>query len=202
MYSKLPNLLIAFHGCDIKTYNKVLMNHEHLTASNNDYDWLGNGIYFWEQNLERAWQWAKDSANNPKSKVEYPAVIGAVIDLGHCLNLTDGKSINLLKRQYDIFKMEMDIANKKMPVNKDINGNTDKLLRRLDCAVIENMHQERKIFNRPAFDSVRGIFFEGSPIYQGSEFRERTHVQICIRNPNCIKGYFAPLDKSWGWDVP
>ena len=51
MYSKLPNLVIAFHGCDIETYENVLYKHQHLTSSNNDYDWLGNGIYFWEQNL-------------------------------------------------------------------------------------------------------------------------------------------------------
>lgn len=51
MYTKLPNLIIAFHGCDQKTFDNVLYHHNPLSGSQNDYDWLGNGIYFWEQNL-------------------------------------------------------------------------------------------------------------------------------------------------------
>ena len=33
----------------------------------------------------------------------------------------------------------------------------------------------------------------------GAGFKERNHIQISVRNPNCIKGYFLPrdLDKSW-----
>ena len=59
MYSILPNLILAFHGCDEATYRKVLYEHEKLKPSNNPYDWLGNGIYFWEDSVERAWQWAE-----------------------------------------------------------------------------------------------------------------------------------------------
>jgi hypothetical protein len=39
-----------------------------------------------------------------------------------------------------------------------------------------------------------GIFTEGKPIYPGAGFRGKTHVQLCIRNIACIKGYFAPRD--------
>ncbi len=42
------------------------------------------------------------------------------------------------------------------------------------------------------FDSMRGIFTEGAPIYEGAEIFEKTHIQICIRNSNCIKGFFLP----------
>lgn len=54
----MPNLVLAFHGCDKSTYDSILKNNEILHNSTNSYDWLGNGMYFWEQNLERAWQWA------------------------------------------------------------------------------------------------------------------------------------------------
>ena len=93
----MPNLIIGFHGCDITTYENVLYKHEPMKPSNNDYDWLGNGIYFWEHNLERAWQWANDSAKRKSSSIKTPAVIGAVINLGNCLNLFDSKNIQLLK---------------------------------------------------------------------------------------------------------
>lgn len=57
MYSNLPNLILAFHGCDIETYEKVLYNHESLLPSKNPYDWLGNGIYLWENSLAKAEEW-------------------------------------------------------------------------------------------------------------------------------------------------
>ena len=50
----MPNLVLAFHGCDKSTYDNILVRHENMYISMNDYDWLGNGMYFWEQNLERA----------------------------------------------------------------------------------------------------------------------------------------------------
>ena len=52
------------------------------------------------------------------------------------------------------------------------------------------------------FDSVRGLFSEGAPVYEGSGFRKKTHVQICVRNPNCIKGYFNPRRPVKAWRMP
>ena len=97
LYSSLPNIVIAFHGCDKKVFEKILYDHETFKYSNNEYDWLGNGMYFWEQNLERAWEWAKSGAENPNINIEEPAVIGAVIDLGYSLNLLDSNNIKILK---------------------------------------------------------------------------------------------------------
>jgi len=47
--------------------------------------------------------------------------------------------------------------------------------------------------------SVRGVFFEGKDIYKNAGFKEKNHIQIAIKNPNCIKGYFIPreLDKRY-----
>lgn len=200
MYTTLPSIIIGFHGCDMSVYEKILYRHEPFKSSENDYDWLGHGMYFWEQNLERAWEWAKDGMNNPKIHIEKPAVVGAVINLGYCLNLLDSRNIQLLENQYIIFKSEMDLTDKPMPINKNVKGNSDLLLRDLDCAVIEYLHQDREINKERAFDSVRGVFFEGHQIYKTSGFRKQSHIQICVRNPNCIKGFFAPkaIDKKWG----
>ena len=58
MYSDISNLTIGFHGCDISVHDSVLYDNQHLKWSDNPYDWLGHGIYFWEHNLQRAWEWA------------------------------------------------------------------------------------------------------------------------------------------------
>lgn len=202
LYSSLPNIIIAFHGCDKKVFDKILYSHEPFRSSMNNYDWLGNGMYFWEQNLERAWEWAKCGLTNPKLHIETPAVIGAVIDLGFCLNLLDSNNIQLLKNQYEIFKTKMSIAGKPMPENRNRKGDTDLLLRYLDCAVIEDLHKERERNGLTPYDSVRGVFLEGQRIYPTSGFMEQSHIQICIRNPNCIKGFFAPKESDCRWRMP
>lgn len=68
------------------------------------------------------------------------------------------------------------------------------MLRELDCAVIEVLHKARENGGFPQFDSVKGVFWEGKELYPNAGFREKDHIQICVRNPNCIKGLFLPRD--------
>ncbi len=204
MYSKLPNLVLGFHGCDISAFNAVIHDGQHIKPSKNDYDWLGHGAYFWEHNLRRAQDWAIEQQG--RGSIEQPAVIGAVLDLGHCLNLTDSEYIDLLKNEYKLLRDEMKTIGQPLPKN---SGKTeDRLFRRLDCAVIEHLHSRLKTAKQEGlnliepFDSARGLFSEGSPIYEDAGFREKTHIQICVRNPNCIKGYFDPRKPSAKWSLP
>ena len=54
LYSHRSNLIVAFHGCDKSVVEKVVLQQDSLLASTNDYDWLGSGMYFWENNETRA----------------------------------------------------------------------------------------------------------------------------------------------------
>lgn len=79
LYTNLPRLVLGFHGCDEAVRDNILNSKiKHLKKSENRYDWLGHGIYFWENDPIRALEWAKYSKN-----VSKPAVIGAIIDLGY-----------------------------------------------------------------------------------------------------------------------
>lgn len=197
MYSKLPNLVLGFHGCDQSVFESVIYKGEFMKPSENTYDWLGHGIYFWEHNYQRALEWAQQSP-----KVDHPAVIGAVIDLGYCLNLTDSASTEYLKLGYQLLCAHCRLANIPLPANKKSVTSSDILLRDLDCSVIQELHDYCKAHKQPDFDSVRGIFPEGPPPYPGSAFHEKTHVQLCIVNPNCIKGFFCPLEKQDTYPMP
>lgn len=196
MYRKLPNLVIGFHGCKYETFQNVIVEGQPLKASSNQYDWLGNGIYFWEQNYQRAYEWAY---NRYKDQA---AVIGAVIDLGYCLNLTDSASASILKQGYELLKIRCDIVGNKLPQNRASNKTKDVLLRDLDCAVIQQIHDFNKMKRKTDFDSVRGVFTEGEAVYPGGQFLEKTHIQLCVCNPNCIKGYFAPLIPDEEYPMP
>lgn len=202
LYTSLPNLVIGFHGCDQDVFEKILYHHEPFKPSKNSYDWLGNGMYFWEQNLERAWEWAKNGLNNPKLHIKKPAVIGAVIDLGNCLNLLDSECIKIVRNGYKIFSISMILSGKELPTNRDTSTSKNLMIRELDCAVIESILENRTRLKEPPFDSVRGVFVEGDPVYDNSGFMDKSHIQICIRNPNCIKGFFAPREIDKKWRIP
>ncbi|MGI6648974.1 MAG: hypothetical protein ACOX5W_07930 [Bacillota bacterium] len=200
MYSTLPNFVLGFHGCDLTVYNRIIYLNERLTKSQNSYDWLGHGIYFWENNPNRAFEYAEELKH--RGKIKDVAVIGAIIDLGYCLNLMEYNSLQILKRGYKILKEAIDKTGGKLPENKRVGSSTDLLLRHLDCAVIEMVHAFNKDEGHREYDSVRGLFIEGDELYPNAGFREKNHIQICVRNPNCIKGYFSPLDPIEDFHIP
>ena len=202
LYSRRSNLVIGFHGCDQSVVDKVVAGEEKLLASTNDYDWLGNGIYFWENNEVRALQWAEELAKRKSSSVKTPAVIGAIIDLGYCLDLTDSLCLEELKKGYETLVTMCKETGMQMPHNSTIGNSTDLLLRKLDCAVIETMHKINKLANKRPYDSVKGVFWEGKPLYPNAGFAEKNHIQICVCNPNCIKGYFLPRDIDKAYPNP
>lgn len=117
MYSTRSNLILGFHGCEKSEQQKLISDSSYVRISDESFDWLGHGMYFWENNPERAMLWAKQK-----------------------------KKAGTLKE--------------------------------------------------PSFDSVRAAFIEGDTIYPGAGFNEKTHIQICIINPDCIKGFFLPRKKS------
>ena len=206
MYSIRGNLVLAFHGCDESVRDKIVSSpKQSLLPSKNKYDWLGNGIYFWENNPKRALEYAKFLQKNPdrsKNPIIKPSVIGAIINFGYCLDLVDSESLTILKSGYEILKATTEKSEFKELKNKPTGADNELLLRELDCAVIETVCEVQESQNIRKFDSVRGVFFEGKEIYPNAGFKEKNHIQICIRNPNCIKGYFIPRTEDKNYLVP
>ena len=54
----------------------------------------------------------------------------------------------------------------------------------------------------PPFDSVRGVFFEGENLYPNAGFKAKNHIQVCVRNPNCIKGFFRVREQDGDFILP
>lgn len=207
MYRDRPNLMIGFHGCDESVRNNLVNQPDKVKSSQELYDWLGHGFYLWENNYERALLWAKDKKN--RGSIVNPSVVGVVYQLNNCLDFTDSAFINLLIQYYDIMKDELKLSDKDLPKNKNLPKDqyNDLILRELDCAVIQYLHRkiEEEIelqikkhgyseLNK--FDTVRGIFTEGGPAFEGAGIQLKTHIQVCIRNFNCIKGFFIPRKEA------
>jgi hypothetical protein len=175
----------GFHGCDRQIGEKLLAG-EAFEPSDNDYDWLGRGIYFWESNPLRGYEFAAELKSR-RQRIEQPYVIGAAIDLGYCLDLLSSSGIEAVEAGYESFRQVMAASGANLPANA---GGSDLLLRKLDCAVINHIHASIKQAGLQAFDTVRGVFIEGQRVYENSGFYRKTHIQICVCNPLCVKGVF------------
>jgi hypothetical protein len=131
----------------------------------------GDGVYFWEYTPLRAWQWAR------RKYREHAAVVEARIALGFCLDLSDIRYTSALKVAYESLREAFIRSGKALPVNRN-------RARCLDCLVINYL----TTYIIPECDTVRAPFLEGEPVYDGSMLLTQSHVQLVVRNQNCIVG--------------
>ena len=103
------------------------------------------------------------------------------------MDLLESESIGLVQDAYKSFRSMLG----KTAIKPQNKGGPDRLNRELDCHVINHLHALMEEM-RPdeQFDSVRAAFLEGKPIYRKAGFREKTHIQICVRSESQIVGYF------------
>src|SRR5215470_8567971 len=121
-------VVLAYHGCDAAVAERLLTG-EPFQKSENDYDWLGAGVYFWEYGADRALRFAKDQLR--RGKIAEPTVVGALVQLGRCFDLMDTRFTQDLPDAYRRFRSLAIDDGTTLPRNA---GSTpDKKLRRLDC---------------------------------------------------------------------
>lgn len=192
-YEYQPSFILGFHGCDKSVGEGILRGEkDHLLQSEKEYDWLGGGIYFWEGNPSRALAWAQD--RKAEGKITTPFVLGAILDLGHCLDLFDHGGLAQVKAAHSELEKIFESANTETP--KNVGKTPDKAGRKLDCAVLNFLHAYRKEEGIKQYDSVRAPFLEGGKLYPEAGFQSQNHIQICARSVDCIKGYFRPIIKK------
>jgi hypothetical protein len=190
--SKLTtSFVLGYHGCDRTFGEKVLRGKTSLIPSEDPWHWLGRGIYFWEADPLRALEWAQ--AKHARNECDDPFAIGAVIDLGRCLDLLFRENLELVRDAYNSFVVAQDKSGLRIPVNKKAKNDQseDNVLRFLDCAVIDHLCARSEEVGTP-FDSVRGLFTEREELFPGSMISRKAHSQIAVRDVTCIKGVFRP----------
>jgi hypothetical protein len=175
---RFARIVLGYHGCEPRFAERLIRGETAVDAwkpSANQYDWLGHGIYFWEHAPERAKAWGRGG------------VVGAVIQLGLCLDLTDVASTRLLSDQYEQLRELERSGSLKLPTNKGKS-------RRLDCLVINELVKASED-NGMSFQTVRCPFLEGDPVFPGSGILKESHIQIAVRTTalrTCILGVFRP----------
>ncbi len=143
MHNLSTSFILGYHGCDRETGERLLSN-EAFQRSENDYDWLGSGIYFWEANPDRALEWAHERAERilkKEGREAEPFVVGAVVDPGFCLDLISSNGVHAIEAAYASFQSVVAASGAQTPENV---GGADLRLRKLDCAVINFLHLARE----------------------------------------------------------
>ena len=178
-------VIIAYHGCSREVAESLVAGQDFIQSSRS-YDWLGGGVYFWEDDPLRAYDWALN--RRPAS----PSVVGVAVELGECLDLTKQSGARAVQRIYNVYRNEQQLLGIALPVNRDAPSGVrgDLALRHLDRAVIDYVNLVREQLGASPYQTIRALFPEGQPLYPNSGFRELTHVQICVRDPRVILGVF------------
>jgi hypothetical protein len=184
LHKLTASFVLGYHGCDRKIGERLLRNQK-FQFSQNNYDWLGSGIYFWEANPLRGLQFAREVSEREPQKIKHPFVIGAILDLGNCLDLTTHAGLVVVKEAYESLAKIYYATGEQLPTN-----HPERFRHPLDCAVINYLHFFRESQKEAAVDSVKALFTEGGQLYPGSEFQQKNHIQIVVRNLDCIKGVF------------
>jgi hypothetical protein len=125
---------------------------------------------------QRAYDWAQQW---PRLQGKDFAVVGAILQLGNCLDLLDTDHTRRLS----------DFAKAYLGSGRVLPPNTG--AKRLgDCCLINSFCEE--LADDAPIDTVRGLFQEGAPITEGSEILLQNHIQVVARRPSAIIGLFRP----------
>jgi hypothetical protein len=161
---------IGYHGTSIEAARRILFSG--FQVSRNDYDWLGDGAYFFQDAPARALEWARQRHGADA------AVVGAEIDLEDCIDLLDLPWHLQVARAYP--RLIAALKEQGHPVPHQTAG-----AHRVDRSLM-NYLIDRLMDRGMAAGSVRAAFAEGEPAFPGSALLNRAHVQIAVRSPSVI----------------
>jgi hypothetical protein len=144
-----------------------------VIRSDNDYDCLGDGVYFFEDGRAQTGAWAT------RAPPIEPAVVQADVRLEDCMDLKDSVGlVPLLAQAHDeVLRISPERG---LPLPRQ-TGSTH----RLDGVVIE---VTVAILEREGIRirGVRAVFAEGAPAFSGSFLSEGFHVQLAVRDTDLI----------------
>lgn len=184
----------AYHGTTLNAALQIADRATPFKLSQNGKDWLGRGIYFYEEDLTRAVKWAYGRVEQLKDtgQTEAPAVIVADLDLTACLDLCSVRWANSLANLANSLQVGssqavpmqhgprlqtaagqwITIADREFPIGTACDNHADALL-------VDALYQQLLDKGEPV-TAKRGAFQCGRQLYTNSYFFDETHVQIAV----------------------
>jgi hypothetical protein len=109
--------------------------------------------------------------------------------------MTTQAGIKEFSLAYQAFAAGLNAAGTTVPTNRPASDtDTDVIYRALDNAVFTWLHKARESQEPPLppFQAVRAAFHQGDKVAPTSGFHANTHIQISLRDNNCVVGWFLP----------
>ena len=182
--------LVGYHGTNIESARRILDTG--FIPSRNNYDWLGKGVYFWQDAPYRAWDWAKDYSNK---KGGSPAVIRSLVKIrrDEFMDLLDYSQdpnwSNHLRRTHQCLQQQTSSV---LPPNKRAIG-----YHALDRLVIDTLIVDILKPMDINILAVRACFQEGEEVYPGSAIYNKSHIQVAVRDTNSLVGSILLTEKDF-----
>jgi hypothetical protein len=120
-------------------------------------------------------------------------VLGAVIQLGNCFDLLDIEFTQMLANDARDLENGLAAQGISLPTNQSVsNRDFDWLRRERDCYVLNYVIPQIEESKGIIYHSVRSVFQEGDAAFSGAGMKLKSHIQIAVRDPRAILGYFNP----------
>jgi hypothetical protein len=162
--------IVGHHGTSRQIADQVLS--QGFLASKNTYDWLGDGVYFWQNAPLRALNWAV------KTFGADGVVIEADIEVRDFINLLDIEWMSWLADVHDQYLLEVKKKGLIPPLQTERAHRLDREVINFGIEVLEqDGHSVR---------GVIGSFREGRPVFPNSALYSESHVQIAVRDLSLI----------------
>lgn len=184
--------IVGYHGTSKATAER-LVDGQPFGKSENEDDWLGHGVYFWEYGPQQAWRWA-EHRHGTKA-----AVVGASIRLGRCLDLLDPSNTALLTDAHRDLRLVLGAIGAKVPKNANHH-------KYLDCQVFNYLYSklDEKGF---VYETCRAVFVPMQKgrgmarLWERSGVFEGAHIQVCLREQrNVLAAWSVRRDGRYGKD--
>ena len=161
----------GYHGTSATHAAGIL--RDGFRPSGNDYDCLGDGVYFFEDGPAQARAWAK------RAHPGEPAVVQADVRLEDCMDLKDSLGWGpLLAQAHDEVVRVSRERGLPLPRQTSATHRLDRVVIELTVAILER--------EGIPIRAVRGVFAEGAQAFPGSYLSEGAHVQVAVRDTGLI----------------
>ena len=164
----------GFHGTTEANAESILENG--FNPSENPYDWLGGGVYFFQDAPHAAHDYAKKYCREHGGE---PAVLRSQIRLASCADLFDTELNDIFGAIYEKYSQ----VNESIPVNRGGYRPLDRTVMDYACLILKEDYNAR-------VQCVRAIFIEVDEeerLFPGSLIYRTSHVQIAVRDTTLIK---------------
>jgi hypothetical protein len=172
----------------------LIEEQKRFNPSENWHDWLGNGVYFYQDALEWTRYWATNERH--EGNIPNPAIFAADIYYDGFLDLVEYDSMEQLKRFFNRLesatKEEASQAFEAVKIRAAKFPEREKWKPRphpLDRYVINeavNVAESQGL----SIKAVRAVFFDGEKLHPHSDLYDRQHIQIAVRDQSIIKKFW------------